>query len=84
LSGNIETRLRKLEAEAEQELNAPQIIILKHDQDEDLDAILDANNVTRTGHDLVISISRGLGGDVPFLPFNQRVISIQQTAARAA
>jgi hypothetical protein len=81
MSGNIDARLRKLELEAEQELNAPQIIILKANQDENLDEILEANNVKRTGHDLIISVSRGLGGEVPFLPFNERIISISNKVA---
>lgn len=84
MSGSIEARLRKLEAEAERELGAPQVIIVKANQDENLDEILEANNVRRTGHDLIISISRGLGGQVPFLPLSERIVSIQQTGRRAA
>jgi hypothetical protein len=81
---SLETRLSKLEEASDRQLNAPQIIILKRNQNEDLDAILAANKVTCTGHDLIISVSRGLVGEVPFLPFDERIISIQQTAARAA
>jgi hypothetical protein len=81
MSGNIEARLRKLELEAGHRLNAPKIIVLHRDDSEDLAAILAANNVTHGENDLIISIARGLAGEVPFLPFTQRIISIQETRA---
>jgi hypothetical protein len=78
LTGNIETRLRKLELEAEQEMSAPQIIILYHDKDEDLETILAANSLTTTERDLVISLARGSGER---RPLDQRIISAHGKAA---
>ena len=75
---NLEARLSKLEREVEQQNGAPRAIVLYRDQDEDLDAILTANNLTTAPHDLVISLARGSGER---RPINQRIISIHERAA---